>query len=112
MVILFQNKKLQKCCSDEKALIKQFGSVQAKKIMQRLAELVAADNLAVICALPAARAHELKGNLKGKISLDLKHPYRLLLEPDLENHPIKKDGGLDWNKVTIIKILGVEDTHV
>jgi len=27
------------------------------------------------------------------------------------NKPTLADGGLDWSKVTAIKILGVEDTH-
>jgi len=31
--------------------------------------------------------------------------------PEHDPIPTLPDGGLDWNKVTRIKILGVEDTH-
>lgn len=37
--------------------------------------------------------------------------YRLIFIPDHDPVPRLKDGGLDWSKVTAIKILGVEDTH-
>lgn len=46
-----------------------------------------------------------------QLSLDLDHPYRLIFEPANEPIPTKPDGGLDWNKVTAVRILGVEDTH-
>jgi proteic killer suppression protein len=41
----------------------------------------------------------------------LDHPYRLLFVPFHDPIPIKPDGGLNWAQVTVIEILGVEDTH-
>jgi len=111
MDISFKNRKLEKDLSDEKALIRRYGSEQAKKIQQRLFELLAAENLETLRTLPQVRAHELSGNRAGQISLDIKHPYRLLIKPDYENPPHKDDGGLDWKKITRIKVLKVEDTH-
>ena len=61
--------------------------------------------------LPSPRCHELKGNLKGKLSIDLYHPYRLIFEPADDPIPQKEDGGLDWTRVTSVKIIGVKDTH-
>jgi hypothetical protein len=55
--------------------------------------------------------HELKGDRKGQLSVDLNHPYRLLFGPGHEPIPVLAVGGLDWTKVTRIKISGVEDTH-
>ena len=78
---------------------------------RRLNELAAAENLEILRSLPQMHAHELSGNRAGQISLDIKQPYRLLIMPDHEETPRKKDGGLDWRQVTKIKILGVEDTH-
>lgn len=66
--------------------------------------------LEVMRRLPG-RCHELKGELAGILSLDLRHPYRLLFEPADEPVPVKPDGGLDWAGVTAVRILGVEDTH-
>jgi len=94
-----------------KLLLRGWGKVQAKLIARRLVELQAADNLAVMLTLPQVRAHELTGNRAGQISLDVKHPYRLLVVPDYDELPHKPDGGLDWNKVIKVKVLGVEDTH-
>ena len=65
----------------------------------------------MLAALPQARCHEMSGNRKGQLSLDLKHPYRLLLEPADDPAPRKPDGGLDWEQVTAVRIVEVEDTH-
>ena len=111
MVILFQNKKLEKCFNNEKALIKQYGPRQAEKIKKRMVQLDAVKTLADLRKLPQIRAHELTGNLKGKVSIDLVHPYRLLIEPAMKNCPLMEDGGLDWARVTQITILEVRDTH-
>ena len=61
---------------------------------------------------PPGRCHELTGGKRaGQLSVDLDHPYRLIFLPDHEQVPRLEDGGLDWARVTAIKILGVEDTH-
>jgi plasmid maintenance system killer protein len=111
MLISFKTKKEQNTFSREKTLIVTFGPEQARKIMLRFSEIQASNNLEVLRTIPQTRAHELTGNRKGQISLDLKHPYRLIITPDHEDCPRKKDGGLDWGKVTKVKILAVEDTH-
>jgi proteic killer suppression protein len=111
MLLSFYTGKFEKECNDLKALTRRWGPEQAKLIARRLAELEAADNLEVLRSLPQVRAHELKGSRAGQISLDVKHPYRLLIAPDYDDPPCKKDGGLDWQRITKIKILGVTDTH-
>jgi proteic killer suppression protein len=109
--ILFKNDKLAKEFNDERALLRNRGQRQGKLIMLRLAELRAAGALAIMRAVPRARCHELKGDRKRELSVDLDHPYRLIFVPEHDPIPTLPDGGLDWNKVTRIKILGVEDTH-
>jgi proteic killer suppression protein len=111
MVILFKTAKLQKECNNEKLMARRFGSKRAVLLKRRLSELVAFTALEDLRNLPQARCHELKGNLKGCLSVDLDHPYRLVFEPAHNPVPKKPDGGLDWSKVTEIKIIGVEDTH-
>jgi proteic killer suppression protein len=111
MIMSYKNRRLEKDLSDEKALTRRWGPLQASRIKQRLFELLAAENLETLRTLPQVRAHELSGNRAGQISLDIKHPYRLLITPDYKSPPCKEDGGLDWNKITKIKVLGVEDTH-
>jgi len=111
MLISFKTRKDQKTFSCEKSLVVAFGPEQANKIMLRLKQIRAAHNLEVLRTISQTRAHELTGNRKGQISLNLKHPYRLIMIPDHENFPRKEDGGLNWGKVTEVKILAVEDTH-
>ncbi len=110
MDIIFEKDKFEKECNNQKLLIKKYGERKAKIIRRRLDDLASADNLEVMRFLPG-RSHELKGDRKGQISIDLEHPYRLIFIPANDPVPLKSDGGLEWKQVTIIKILGVVDTH-
>jgi proteic killer suppression protein len=111
MEITFKKKKFQKICNSERELIRAYGKNCARKIKTRLDDLQAALNLEVFKILPG-RCHELKGDKKGLLSLDLEHPYRLIFEPsNNEDIDKKADGGMDWNLVNAIKIIEVEDTH-
>ena len=111
MDIIFKTSKLQKVCNNKASREREFGPERAKRLGRRLDDLSAADCLADISRLPPARCHELKGDRQGQISIDLDHPYRLLFIVANDPIPLKPDGGLDWNLVTAIKIIGVEDTH-
>jgi len=111
MDIVFKTNRLQKECNNHKALIRAYGPLRAKLIRRRLDELKAVISLKDMSYLPQARCHELKGEKAGQLSVDLNYPYRLIFRPANNPIPQKPDGGLDWNKVTIIEIMGVEDTH-
>lgn len=110
MIITFHVNKLRKICNDSNSAIRKFGNESGKLLMQRFDDLQAADCLEDMRYLPG-RCHELAGDRKGQISIDLKHPYRLIFKPDENPYPRKTDGGLDWIKVKSIKIISVEDTH-
>ena len=111
MDIMFKTKKLEKQCNSQTLLVRTYGPQCAKLIRRRLDELRAADFLNAIRYLPQARCHELKGNHTGELSVDLVHPFRLLFRPANEPTPKKADGGLDWGRVSVVEIMGVEDTH-
>jgi plasmid maintenance system killer protein len=111
MDILFRRGKLRKLCNSSVEAIRWLGPDMAKRLMQRLDELHAVTTLADVRLLPQARGHELTGDRKGQLSVDLKHPYRLILEPANDPVPRKPDGGLDWTKVTAVRVLEVTDTH-
>jgi len=103
MKIEFKNKKLKKTCEDSKKLNKEFNK-QAEKIITRISELAAADNLYDISKLPQARLHPLRGDLVGCFAVDLKHPYRLIFSP--------LNGDVSDLKLIIsIKILKIDDYH-
>ncbi|MFC1620168.1 type II toxin-antitoxin system RelE/ParE family toxin [Candidatus Neomarinimicrobiota bacterium] len=111
MNIDFRPKKLSKIFNSEKELIREFGAVNARIIMMRMNYLQAAASLEDVSHLPPFRRHELMGTDKGKYSIDVKHPYRLIIKPNHDPLPEKDDGGLDLAKVTDITILGIKDTH-
>ena len=111
MDIIFKTNKLEKLCNHKTHRERECGQQRAKLLGRRLDEFRAADHLADIRSLPAPRCHELIGDRKGQLSVDLDHPYRLIFIVANEPVPLKADGGLDWSKVTAIKIIGVEDTH-
>jgi len=111
MNILFKNRRLEKLCNNFNKLVKKYGNKRAKIIIRRLSELKAMENLGVARKLPQLRCHELKGDRKGELAVDLDHPYRLIFTVAQEPIPVKDDGGLDWEKVHSIKILEIEDYH-
>jgi len=107
----FASRKLAKELADEKTIVRNYGTDNGRRICLRLAQLTAADNLETLRVLPQTRAHELTGDRAGQISVDVKHPYRLLILPDHDEAPRKPDGGLDWKRVNKVKILEIVDTH-
>jgi proteic killer suppression protein len=111
--VYFKNTKLEKELSTETKLNTIHGTKRAKLIRIRLADLRAAPTLMEFWPpyKAPARCHELVGNRKGQLSVDLDHPYRLIFVPDHDPVPKLEDGGLDWSKVTAIRIEGIEDTH-
>lgn len=110
MDILFISKKVEKLCTDSKTMTRKTGPEASKRLRRRLDDLRAAPTLEVMRTLPG-RCHELKGDREGQLSVDLVHPNRLILEPANNPVPYKSDGGLDWASVTVVRILGIEDTH-
>lgn len=110
MDILFSDKRFGKLCGKSRDLQRKYGAEQAKKIVMRLQQLQAAHDLGDLRDGPG-RLHELHGDRARQFSLDLKHPYRLIFEAAHDPPPTKPDGGLDWRRITRVKILGVVDTH-
>lgn len=110
MTITFISRKLQRECSESRAMVKAFGTAMSKKLKQRLMELAAADFLSDISHLPPARCHAL-ANTSSMFSVDLVQPYRLLFRPADEPIPLKADGGIDLGCVRAILIMGILDAH-
>jgi proteic killer suppression protein len=110
MEIAFRSKSLRKRCTDGKIGIKKWGQRRAQLVGRRLDDLEAAPTLATMRDLPG-RCHELKGDHAGELAISLDGPFRLVFEPTEEPAPEAKGGGLDWERVTAIRILGVENYH-
>ena len=110
MLILYKSRKLEKSLTEPKELSKTYG-VMAKKVNQRMKELQAAKSLLIIRTIPAANCHELKGDRVGQLAVDISGNWRMIFEADHNPIPVKDDGGLNWEAVSNIRILEVEDYH-
>lgn len=111
MEIVYGSRKLERAGNLEREGVRMWGAENARKVRRRLAELAAADSLAVVATLPSARLHPLKGNRQGQFAVDVRHPFRLIFEPNHDPIPLKGDGGVDLERVTRIRVLAVEDYH-
>ena len=111
MDVSFKDNKLAKTCNSEKALLKAYGEANARKIMRRLTLLEAAAALSDVPITPPTRRHELKGDRKGQFAIDVKQPFRIVLEPAHDPVPTKEDDGIDLAAVTAIEIITIEDYH-
>ncbi len=109
MELHFKDKDIEELCNIQKTSVRRLGSICAKILRRRLDNLRAAANLAVMRPLPG-HCHELIGDRKGQLSLDLEQPLRLLFEAVGENIH-REDTSLDWALVKSVRILGIEDTH-
>ena len=111
MEVSFSTRKMQKACSSEKEAGKTWGERRARVVLQRIAELRAADTLEDMSLWPSARCHPLVGNRKGQFVVEAVHPFGVVFEPDHDPTPTKPDGGLDRRLVTKVLVLGVENYH-
>ena len=111
MEVSFTNKKLAKLLSSQKETLRAYGPDNGRRILLRRQQIADASNLAELAMLPQTRVHELTNNRNEQISVDVKHPYRLLIVADHEETPRKPDGGLDWSQITMVKIIEITDTH-
>lgn len=110
MQIFYDNRKTQKLFNSGKAILKSFGAAVGKRVMQRLAELDAAQSLQMVSHLPPPRCHELVSANGHVFSVDVSENMRLLFRPSGE-FSNKEDGGLDLASVKAVCIIEVKDTH-
>lgn len=111
MEITFSSAKLEEICNSEKGRRRHCGQREGDLLGRRLDDLYAAAALEDMRNLPG-RCHELTLNRKGQLALDLVHPHRLVFEVANEPVPRKTDKGLDWTKVTAIRIVEIaQDYH-
>lgn len=110
MKLSYKTKKLEKSLTNDREIIKSFGTL-AKKVKQRITELQEADSLADIATLPFMRLHPYKGARKGEWSIDIFKNWRICFEIANDPIPELEDGGVSLAKVTSIKIMSIEDPH-
>ena len=111
MELSFRNNKLAKVLNSERETLRTYGTDNGRRINLRLQNIRDAASLEELSKLPQTRVHELRGDRNEQISVDAKHPYRLILVCNHEETPRKPDGGLDWARITRLQLIEIADTH-
>jgi toxin HigB-1 len=109
--IVFASAKLRGLYTSRAALTKEFGAQAAKAISRRLDDARAAVSLQDLRNTPG-RWHELSGDRAGQIAASVTSNLRIVFE--IANDPIPRrasDSGLDWSRVTAIRLIEVVDYH-
>lgn len=106
MDISFRNSRMQRRCESEKELRRAYGALCAKRILARIADLVAASSLADFRGLPG-RCHALKADRQGQFALELSDGWRLILEPV----PGCPDWSTPWTEIDVVEIVEIVDYH-
>jgi proteic killer suppression protein len=108
--ITFRDKKLEKLVNDNKKLSREYGKLQAEKILARLEQLSFATTLEGVRNLPG-NYHELTNKRKGQWACDLIQPYRLVFTPLEEPIPTNGDGQYIWVEITGVEVIEVVNYH-
>ena len=95
---------------DERVLQRNRGAIRAKKIKTRLMQIEGALTLEQLRNQPG-HFHPLTEDKAGWLACHLDEPYRLIFEVADVPVPQLDAGGLDWSKVTQVRILGVLNYH-
>lgn len=104
MVITYSSKKIEKKLTDLR-LLKKYYSNDYNRIINRLSELRAANNLSEIPECPPPRRHKLSGKFQDCWGIDYSKNYRIIIRPI---------GDYDYNDLSSIKeieIVDLEDYH-
>ena len=110
MEIDYKTNKLKKSLGTPRDIAANYGT-KAKLVNQRLKEFEAAISLYDISLLPKANLHQLYGERKGCLAVDVSANFRIIFEPYHDPVPRTEDGSLSLNAITKIKILSIEDYH-
>ena len=108
MEVSYCDDRIRRLCEKDKEARRKLGSQSAKKLQNRLADLFAAKSVG---ELVAGRPHPLKGKQAGQFAVRLHGGHRLVFEPTDNPPQTRPDGGVDWLKVTCVRIIFIGDYH-
>jgi hypothetical protein len=106
MDISYYSRKMQRVCSDARAMSDTWGTAVARKLMLRLTEMEAAVSLDDLRRLPQTRCQLLE-LARGRLAVFLTDPRRLIFDVDHDPLPTRAGESLDWALVTRVRVLEV-----
>lgn len=106
--LAFATKSLRQLCENEARAKRDLGGTVAEKLKRRLADLRAAE---CVKDLIAGRPHEVEGATHRHFAVSLCEGARIVFCANHNTIPLEKSGGVDWSKVSRVKILEVTNSH-
>ena len=109
MKVQYKNKKVEELCENEKEAIKKLNKWVAEKLIFTIEFLKNANSLKDVNDFVPFRLHELKGNRKGQLAMDLgrRLGYRLIIEPVMLNVA----GIIFYEKINIVEVVEVSNHY-
>lgn len=98
MKIEYNNKSIEKICTNATIAERKYGVELAGKLQMRIDQIKAAESVEEMIQFHIGRCHSLKGNRRKQFAVDLTHPQRLVFE---------KKGDV----IQIVNILEIVDYH-
>ncbi|WP_258307161.1 type II toxin-antitoxin system RelE/ParE family toxin [Gordonia paraffinivorans] len=100
--MLFEDRKLQKLCTDEREMRKKRGDI-ADKLRRRVNALRTAETVGELATIdPLGYWHQLHEDHAGEWAGKLSDNYRLLIRPEGDAEP--------WDAVTVT-VIDIDDYH-
>ncbi len=107
MEIFFKDKKIKKLCNSGREASKKLGTINAKQLQLRLAQLLSVNKLD---DFSFDNPHPLQGDRLGEFSVGLQSGLRIVFKA-VEPIPKTKDSATDWKNVKAIIIIFIGDYH-
>ncbi|WDF55245.1 hypothetical protein [Mucilaginibacter sp. KACC 22063] len=105
MHISFSDPTLRMICENEEFAQDQLGSVFAKKLKTRLADIMAAN---CVMDIPTGSPKEVVLEGRPAYQIEILPSHFLIFLSVHQHQPLNKEDQLDWNKVNRIKIVKIQ----
>lgn len=108
MELLFASETLQRACTEECESDRLWGADCARVVRRRLAQLAAAESLAVFATITPAKLRALPPPHDSGFAVDVLPPLCLILEPCHDGALPSPTGSVDKAMITAVRILAVD----
>jgi toxin HigB-1 len=102
--LAFADESLRELCSKKLAAELACGVEVARSLRRRLADLRAAENVAMLVT-GNARIHD-----KSSYIIDIHGPWRLIVKANHSSNPVLKNKEIDWARVTRVQVTNIRRT--
>ena len=111
MKVGFATTRLAKTCNDTSERVRNLGVERSEKVLRRLEQLDASENLADFQKLPQVRCHHLGTRGAEQFSTNLDDSCQLLFRAADDPIPRLPDGDINIALVTRVVVLEITETH-